>query len=252
MPSKIHRTALVTGASRVIGAALCRRLAGAGLKVWAVARSASPLAALAEECPGLTPIVADVRDTDRIWAALGDVELDVLVNNAGMVSSVKPLEQQTAAEIAETIAVDLTAPLLLMHRALPPMIARRRGHVVNITSTAGHHVFAGTTAYAAAKAGLSRACDVARFDLVGSNVRITEIAPGRVETDIYLGAFGEDRERLRDALYARVRSLRPDDVAEAVIGVLATPDRVDVARLEITPTDQAPGGHRTAETTDAD
>jgi 3-hydroxy acid dehydrogenase/malonic semialdehyde reductase len=237
-----YRTALVTGASRGIGAAVSRRLAVLGLTVHAVARDREGLADLAASC-GTKPIVADIRDTDAIMAALDGAEIDVLVNNAGAVTSVRPLFEQTVEEIAETIAVNLTAPLQLMRALLPGMVARQQGHVVNVTSTAAHHVFAGTSAYGGAKAGLSQASAVLRYDLAGSKVRITEVAPGRVETDIYLRSFGGDRARLGQTLYTGVRAMQPEDVAEAIAGILLLPDHVDVTVVEIAPTDQAPGGH---------
>ncbi|MDQ0467921.1 SDR family oxidoreductase [Labrys wisconsinensis] len=242
MPATPYRTALVTGASRGIGAALCRRLAGLGLTVHALARSREGLEALAADA-AIRPLVADVTDIAAVEAALAGAEIDVLVNNAGAVASVRPLYEQTAQEIAETVAVNLTAPLQLMRLLVPGMVARRRGHVVNITTTAARHVFAGTSAYGGAKAGLAQAGRVLRYDLAGSNVRLTEVAPGRVETEIYLRAFGGDRGRLQGTLYSDVRALQPEDVAEAVAAVLTLPEHVDVAEIEVSPTDQATGGH---------
>jgi NADP-dependent 3-hydroxy acid dehydrogenase YdfG len=212
------------------------------MTVYGVARDADALARLSADC-GIIPVVADVRDTARIAEALSGAAIDVLVNNAGMVSSVRPLDQQDSDEISETIAVNLIAPLHLMHLLVPGMMARGHGHIVNITSTAAHHVFTGTAAYGAAKAGLSHAGSVMRYDLAGSGVRLTEIAPGRVETDIYLKAFGGEQDRLKQTLYTGVRALTPIDVADAVVLALSLPEHVDVSIMELTPTDQAPGGH---------
>lgn len=237
-----YRTALVTGASRGIGAAICARLTGLGLTVYGVARSHEALAGVVGEF-GVIPVVADVRDTDAVVSGLGGAEIDVLVNNAGMVATVKPLYEQSAEEIAETIAVNLTAPMLLMRALLSGMVTRRCGHVVNITTTAARGVLAGTSAYGGAKAGLAHACRSLRYDLAGSNVRITDLAPGRVETEIYLRAFGGDRERLNESMYGHVRALQPQDIAETIAAVLALPQHVDVTEIEISPTDQAVGGH---------
>jgi len=237
-----YRTALVTGASRGIGAAICSRLTGMGLTVYGVARSREALADVVDEL-GVVPVVADVRDTDAILAGLAEAEIDVLINNAGMVATVKPLYEQSAQEIAETIAVNLTAPMLLMRALLSGMVARRRGHVVNITTTAARGVLAGTSAYGGAKAGLAHACRSLRYDLAGSNVRVTDLAPGRVETEIYLRAFGGDRERLNETMYGHVRALQPQDIAETIAAVLSLPQHVDVTEIEISPTDQAVGGH---------
>lgn len=237
-----HSTALVTGASRGIGAAICRRLTGLGLTVYGLGRDAAALGRLAQDC-GVVPITADVRDTAALEKMLAGIAIDVLVNNAGLVTSVEPLHQQSAQDIADMVTVNLTAPLLLMRLLLPRMIGRQLGHIVNITSTAGHNVFAGTAAYGGSKAGLSQAGRVMRYDLAGSRVRLTEIAPGRVETDVYLQAFRGDRDRLRDAMYTKVRAIQPDDIAKAVEAAIRMPLHVDVSMMEIVPTDQATGGH---------
>ncbi len=244
MPSLPYRTALVTGASRGIGAAICRRLVEEGLTVHALARNGQALDALAEASGGrLVPLVADVRDPESIAAALAGVDVDVLVNNAGGLATVKPLHLQTAAETAETITLNLTAPLQLIRMLLPGMIARKRGHIFNLTSTAAHNVFAGTTAYGAAKAGLSQAGRVLRYDLAGSNVRLTELIPGRVQTEFYLQAFEGDQQALTRKMYSEQRALQPDDIAQALIGALLMPAHADLAQIEISPTDQAAGGH---------
>lgn len=236
-----YRTALVTGASRGIGAAICRQLAALGLEVHAVARDPAAL----EELSRATGAIAhrcDVTDHAAIVAALNGVEIDILVNNAGLVAAVAPLHALTPETLDQMINVNLRAPLHLMRGFLPGMIARRRGHVINIGSTSGSSVFPGTAVYAGAKAGLTAANRVTRYDLAGTGVRLTEISPGRVETDIYLEAFGGDRTGLQERLYRSVRALKPDDVAAAVVHAVMMPEHVDVTFLEIVPTEQASGG----------
>jgi NADP-dependent 3-hydroxy acid dehydrogenase YdfG len=237
-----YRTALVTGASRGIGAAIARRLRALGLAVHAAGRDAVRLDALCGET-GCIALVADVTDTAAVLRLVQDIAIDVLVNNAGAVPAVAPLHRQSATDVDVAIDVNLRAPLHLMRALLPGMVARGRGHVVNIGSTAGAAVFAGMGPYAAAKAGLSMAGRVARYDLAGSGVRLTEIVPGRVQTEVYRDAYGGDTERLHASLYARHRAVQPEDVAEAVAMALCLPERADVSVLELVPTDQAAGGH---------
>jgi len=237
-----YRTALVTGASRGIGAEIARSLAAEGMQVLALARSADALADLAS-LPGIRPVVADVTDIGAVAAALAGHEVDVLVNNAGAVGSVAPLHHQTLAETAQVIALNLTAPLQLMQLLLPGMEARGRGHVISLTSAVAQAVFPGTATYAASKAALAMAHQVLRHDLAGRNIRFTEIVPGRVETAFYLSAFGQDAEKLRDTLYARQRALHPQDVAQAILSALTMADRACLSRIELMPTDQAVGGH---------
>jgi NADP-dependent 3-hydroxy acid dehydrogenase YdfG len=237
-----YRSALVTGGSKGIGAAICRMLREHGLTVYAAARSRDALEELARSI-GIMPLVADVRDTAALCAGLDGAEIDILVNNAGGLATVRPLHLQTAGEIRDTIDLNLTAPLELIQALLPGMIARKRGHIFNITSTAGHAVFPGTVSYGAAKAGLAHASSVLRYDLAGSNVRITEVIPGRVETEFYLQAFGGDRKGLKQKMYTEQRALTPDDVASAIAAALSMPQHADLARISVEPTDQAPGGH---------
>lgn len=240
-----YRTALVTGASRGIGAAICQRLAELGLQVHAVARDADSLRAMCRQT-GAVAHVGDVTDQARMAEIIDAVDIDVLINNAGYVAAVAPLEKIDADAIDRMIDVNLRAPLHLMRLVLPGMIARGRGHIVNLGSTAGSHVLAGTAPYAAAKAGMSAASRVARYDLAGANIRITEISPGRVQTDIYLEAFDGDRGKL-SGLYDHVRAVQPADIAQAVAAAITMPEQVDVSFLEIMPTDQAPGGHAFAQ-----
>ncbi len=239
-----YRNALVTGGSKGIGAAICAALVAKGLTVYAVGRDQPALERLAEHLgPSLKSIAADVRDHDAIAASLGRTEIDILVNNAGGLSTVKPLHQQTAEETEEVVALNLTAPLQLMRLLLPGMIARRRGHIFNLTSTAASGVFPGTTTYGAAKAGLSQAGRILRYDLAGTGVRLTEIAPGRVETEFYLKAFDGDGEQLREKMYTHQRPLRPDDIAAVLISALQLPSHADIAEIILSPSEQAAGGH---------
>ncbi|TNM61611.1 SDR family oxidoreductase [Aliirhizobium smilacinae] len=239
-----YRCALVTGASKGIGAAIASALVAEGLVVYALGRNEAPLSELASRLgERLKPVAADVRDHSRIAEKLAGVEIDVLVNNAGGISTVRPLHQQTAEETEEVVALNLTAPLQLIRMMLPGMIARQKGHIFNLTSTAASGAFPGTTGYGAAKAGLSQAGRILRYDLAGTGVRLTEIAPGRVETQFYLQAFDGDAADLQERMYAKQRPLRPEDIAAVLVGALNLPSHVDVAELIVSPTDQAIGGH---------
>ncbi|MXN17948.1 SDR family NAD(P)-dependent oxidoreductase [Pseudooceanicola sp. GBMRC 2024] len=238
------KQALVTGASRGIGAAVARRLVAEGMVVHGAARGAEALEALARDLgPAFRPCPVDVTDPQAVLDRLNGAEIDVLVNNAGSIASVRPLHEQTPEETRATVALNLTAPLLLIQALLPGMIARGRGHVINLTSTAARATFAGTTTYAAAKAGLEQACRVLRYDLAGTGVRITDLAPGRVETAFYLESFGGDQAQLTEGMYRHERPLHPEDIAAAIWSLLSLPSHATVAEMVLSPTDQAPGGH---------
>lgn len=240
-PTLPYHTALVTGASRGIGAAICHRLATMGLQVHAVARDAQRLQALSD-ATGAVAHRVDVTDLAAVARLFETLDVDVLVNNAGLISALGSLETLSAEDIDQMIAVNLRTPLQLIRLALPGMLRRKRGHIINLGSTAGTYTFPGTAPYAATKAGMSAANRVLRHDLVGSNIRITEISPGRVHTTIYAEALADDPDKFHK-LYDDFRTVQPEDIANAVATVLAMPEAVDVSFMEVVPTDQAPGGH---------
>jgi NADP-dependent 3-hydroxy acid dehydrogenase YdfG len=241
-------SALVTGASRGVGAVLVRRLAELGLVVHAVARDAEALERLRAQT-GCTVHALDLADPAAL-ERLGALDVEVLVNNAGLIAGLGRLDRIAAADLDRMIDLNLRVPLHLARLLLPGMVARGCGHIVNVGSLVASSVFPGTAPYAAAKAGLSMAGKVLRYDLAGTGVRVTEVAPGRIETDIYVAAMGGDREQVREKLFGRHVALKPEDVAEAVVAAVTAPAHVDLSYVEIVPTDQAPGGAVYAERRD--
>ena len=233
------RTALVTGATSGIGRAIVAALRTAGLNVIATGRNPDALAALAREYGAIT-VQADICDTDAICAAAASHEIDIVINNAGILSTSGPFADTDISQIDAMIDINLKAPLRLTHQLLPPMIARRRGHVLFVGSIAGHSPYPGSCVYGASKAGIRLFCDALRCDLLGTGVRVTEIVPGRVETALYRDTLGPDRARA--ALYEGYRPVQPEDVAGLVRTVIDMPLHVDVTRMEVLPTDQASGG----------
>jgi len=232
-------TALVTGATSGIGRATVLKLRETGLEVLALGRNGAALAQLAAES-GATPIEADVRDTAAIAAQLGDRPVDILINNAGILSTRARFDEIDPAEIDAMIDVNLKAPMHLTRALLPGMVARKRGHLIFLGSSGGHAPYPSMAAYGPSKAGLSLFCDNLRCDLLGTGIRVSEIVPGRVQTDLYRTALGA--EAAKATLYDGYRSILPENIASLIATVIALPDFVDVSRLEVFPTDQATGG----------
>lgn len=233
------RNALVTGASSGIGRAIAKRLIADGLHVHAVGRDADALDSLAAE-GNVTPIPLDLRDPSLLMDVFERTEIDVVVNNAGLLPAVAKFDQCSPDDIDSMIDINLRAPLRLARMALAGMVQRGRGHLFFIGSSAGRFPHPNTAVYGATKAAISMFCDSLRCDLLGSRVRVTEIAPGRVQTSLYRTALGE--QGAKDKLYDAYRSIQPDDIAELISVALRLPESVDVSRLEVFPTDQAPGG----------
>ena len=183
MPFSDYRTALVTGASSGIGAAVVERFRREGLEVHAVARSREPLDRLADQT-GCIPHVMDVSNRAEVSRLTEAVQFDILVNNAGVDRPKKFLESDPE-DIDLLIDVNTRAVLHLCRLIVPGMVARDRGHVINITSIAGAYNFGGNSIYHATKAAVSMLSRQLRIDAFGRRVRVTEICPGRVETDIF-------------------------------------------------------------------
>ncbi|UPA26959.1 SDR family oxidoreductase [Shinella oryzae] len=237
--SDAYRVAVVTGATSGIGKAIVPMLRARGLTVYAVGRNEAQLAALAA-ATGAVPIQADVRDTAQIAEALNGVDVDILVNNAGILSTRAAFQEIDPAEIDAMIDVNLKAPLHLTRIMLPDMVARRRGHLIYIGSSGGQAPYPGMGAYGASKAGLSLFCDNLRCDLLGTSVRVSEIVPGRVQTDLYRTSIADNQAQAQ--LYDGYRPIQPEHIARIVNDVIDLPVYVDVARVEVFPTDQATGG----------
>lgn len=237
--SDAYRVAVVTGATSGIGKAIVPMLRARGLTVYAVGRNEAQLAALAA-ATGAIPIQGDVRDTAQIAEALNGVEVDILVNNAGILSTRAAFQEIDPAEIDAMIDVNLKAPLHLTRIMLPGMVARRRGHLIYIGSSGGQAPYPSMGAYGASKAGLSLFCDNLRCDLLGTSVRVSEIVPGRVQTDLYRTSIADNQAKA--LLYDGYRPIQPEHIARIVNDVIDLPVYVDVARVEVFPTDQATGG----------
>lgn len=234
------KTALVTGASSGIGWAVAARLSAAGAAVHAAARRGDRLSALQAEC-GAIPHVLDMTDTAAIERLGAEIQPDLLINNAGLGAGIAGLASATAAEIEQTVAVNVAGLMHCLRVFLPGMIARKTGHVVNIGSVAGLHPVA-SALYGGTKGAVRMLTQNLRNEMRGTGVRVTEICPGRVATEFYDAALA-DQPALRDrAKDTGIRELQPSDVGEAVLYAVAAPRHVNVSTIELQPLEQSYGG----------
>ena len=181
----LYETALVTGAGRGIGAETVRRFSEMGMQVHAVARSKDELDTLATET-GCIPHAVDITDAQAVESALKDIPVDVLVNNAGAAGPDGPIHETDPAILRRILDVNVEAVATLLRVVLPGMRERDRGHIVNVTSIAALHPLPGQIAYSASKMALRAMTQNLRIELFGKRVRVTEIAPARVEGVITL------------------------------------------------------------------
>ena len=233
-------TAVVTGASSGIGAATARRLVREGYDVVAGARRTDRLAALHDELgAALRPLPLDVTSADSVAAFAAEIpEATVLVNNAGGALGMDPVAEASPEDWQAMYEVNVVGVLRVTQALLPVLVASGRGHVVVMGSTAGRIVYEGGGGYTAAKHAANAVTKTLRLELLGKPVRVSEVAPGMVETEFSLVRFGGDEEKAR-RVYEGTNPLSAEDVAEAIAFVVTRPPHVDIDYLSIKPTDQA-------------
>lgn len=234
-----HRgLAVVTGASAGVGAAVARRLHRSGHPLLLLARREEPMAALGLERVELAAV--DIRDTDAVSDALevatarfGPVE--TLVHNAG-VMPLGGFPDQSLGEWRATIEVNLLAVVGLTQLVLPSMYQRQRGTVLVISSLAARQVFENHAAYCASKAAVHSMCDALRLEAAPQGVRVIEVAPGMIKTNL---VNSTSSEHLRSEYLAnRTHVLEPEDVADVVGWAAELPAHVSVRELHVSHTQQ--------------
>jgi 3-hydroxy acid dehydrogenase/malonic semialdehyde reductase len=239
-------TALVTGATSGIGLACAERLLREGARVVAVGRRADRLAALATRLgPRLHPLPLDVTDRAAVEAALTSLPgafgaFDVLVNSAGMALGLEPVHRTSLEDWDRMIETNCRALVTLCRLILPGMVARGRGHLVNIGSVAGSYPYPGGNVYGATKAFVRQFSLAIRSDLLGTPVRVTNVEPGMVDTEFSLVRFAGDQARA-GTVYAGMKPLSGEDVADVVAWCVTRPPHVNVNTIEVMPVQQAFG-----------
>lgn len=236
-------TALVTGGSGGIGSALVRMLAGAGVHTIALSNDREKLALL-DGLDNVETVFMDVRDADGLKEAFSKRQIDILVNAAGVLGVTGTLYSVPQGSAQHIIDVNVVGIHNCLSAVVPGMVERNRGHVVNVGSLAGPYPSSGQPIYSASKAAVHNMSFNLRMELFGTDVRVTEIRPGRVRTGMHAEMFGGDHARANELLYDPFECLRPEDIAEAIRYVLSTPSHVCVSQIEVVPTHHVVGGAR--------
>lgn len=238
------RTALVTGATSGIGLACAEALVGAGARVVAAGRRADRLEALAARLgPALHPLPLDVRDKAAVERALAALPapfaaIDLLVNSAGLALGLEPAQRASLDDWERMIDTNCRALVHLTRLLLPGMVARDRGHVVNVGSVAGNWPYPGGNVYGATKAFVRQFSLNLRADLLGTGVRVTNVEPGMVETEFSVVRFHGDAARA-GKVYEGMRPLSAADIADTVLWCVTRPPHVNVNTIEVMPVQQA-------------
>jgi NADP-dependent 3-hydroxy acid dehydrogenase YdfG len=233
-----RRVALITGASSGIGATSVRALAAAGFEVVGAARRLERVEEVVREVGGRA-LRLDVTDPDSV-AELTDSlpDLSVLVNNAGGALGLEPVAEADEQNWREMYEANVMGVMRVTKALLPALERSGNGHIVVIGSVAGVEVYPGGGGYTAAKHAAHAVTKTLRLELLGKPIRVSEVAPGMVETEFSLVRFEGDRAKA-DTVYEGVTPLTGEDVADAIAYVVTRPPHVDIDYVSIKPTDQA-------------
>lgn len=235
------KTAVVTGASSGIGAATARALASAGFQVFLGARRQERLKEVADSIGAAAiPLPLDVTDEASVGAFAGRLpeSLHLLVNNAGGAVGVERIEAAIDDKWRWMWETNVLGTLRMTRALLPRLRASGDGHVINIGSIAGFETYIGGAGYTGAKHAERALTRTLRLELLGEPIRVTDIAPGLVETEFSLVRFAGDAERAR-AVYRGMEPLVAEDIADCIVWTATRPSRVNIDEIVVRPRDQA-------------
>jgi 3-hydroxy acid dehydrogenase/malonic semialdehyde reductase len=246
----LYKSALITGASSGIGLEVAKKFAQRGLALVLLARRKDKLEELAAELSPQTRchvIACDINDTATVQREIAALpaafsEIDILVNNAGLSLGLDPVHETSWNDWREMIDTNCKALALMTNLLAPGMVARNRGHIVNLGSVAGSFGYRGGNVYGATKAFVEHLSRGLKADLLGTAVRVTNIEPGMTtDSDFSLVRFHGDAQKARD-VYQGTEPMTAEDVAVAVDWAVTQPAHVNITRIEMMPVTQAPGG----------
>ena len=244
----MNRTVFITGASSGFGAACARLFAAQGDRLILAARREEPLLALRDELAEKTavhPLILDVRQRKALQEAVEGLPtefpaVDILINNAGLALGLEPAQEATLDDWETMDDTNIKGVLYCTRFILPGMVARNRGHIVTIGSTAGSWPYPGGNVYGGTKAFVEQFSLNLRADLLGTQVRVTCLAPGMAETEFSMVRFKGDAAKAAD-VYAGTAPLTAEDVAGIVTWVTGLPPHVNVNTLEVMSVNQSWG-----------
>jgi NADP-dependent 3-hydroxy acid dehydrogenase YdfG len=232
--------ALITGASSGIGMATAKAFAAAGINLIICGRREDKLEALQQELSGLVKVytlVFDVRNSKDVLTAIDGLPtewkaVDILVNSAGNAHGLSPVQEGDIADWDMMIDANVQGLLYVSKAVMPGMVERQSGHIVNISSVAGKYTYANGAVYCASKKAVEAISEGMRLDLTQHGIRVTNIAPGAVETDFSVVRFKGDKERAAK-VYEGFTPLTPEDIADTILYAVKAPKHVTIADVTI-------------------
>ena len=244
----IPNTAFITGATGDFGHAFAKRFAQVGSKLILHGRSEEKLKRLVSELPDNTQthcLTCDMGDIDSILTQIRDIpdafkNIDLLINNAGLALGASTADESDLDDWLQMISINNAALVSVSHEVIKTMVQNKRGHIINIGSTAGNYPYPGGHVYCASKAFVKQFSLALRGDLYDKNIRVTNIEPGAVETQFSLVRYKGDQDKA-NAVYASTEPLTAEDVAESIFWAATMPEHCNINRIELMATRQAPG-----------
>ncbi len=238
---------LITGATSGIGEATSYRLAGLGCDLVLTGRREQRLREIQEKLSSKVKVetfafdIQNRKECEQVLKKISPENIDVLINNAGLAKGVEPLPLANADDWEQMLDTNVLGLLSMTRGIVPEMVKKKRGDIINLGSVAGRWSYPGGAVYCATKAAVRAITECLRMDLIGSGVRVTNIAPGMVDTefsDVRLGS----REAARK-VYEGMTPLSSRDIADAIVWCLERPKHVNVQEMILFPTDQAGVGY---------
>lgn len=250
MTSLKNKIVFITGASSGIGASCANAFAREGCKLILCARRKERLEDLAKKLEEqyqteIKIFTLDVRDKQQVKNVYDELpsdwkNIDILINNAGLARELDKLQEGNPDDWDRMIDTNIKGLLYVTHVILPNMIKRNQGHIINIGSISGYDVYAGATVYCATKFAVKGLTKTLQQDLLGTQIRVSEIDPGVVKTEFSTVRFNDNKEKF-DKVYKGMTPLSGDDVAQSVLFCASQPQHVNIAQIIVLPTDQRSG-----------
>lgn len=245
----IPKTAIITGATSGFGYETALMLDALGCRLILTGRREERLNQLQDKLQhDAHLLVQDIRDTAKVTHDFAAENLpqpfkdiDLLINNAGLALGTEPFNDKDVQDSLAMVETNINGVLNITHAVLPGMVARKKGHIINIGSIAGNYAYPGGNTYGASKAFINHFSRNLRSDLKGKNIRVSNIEPGAIETEFSTIRFKGDQEKA-DKVYQGYRHMVGKDIAQAIIWIATQPEHINIGHIEITPTDQSLSG----------
>ena len=238
MINKIYKSVIITGAADGIGLETLKRLLKEKVTIYALDKNISKLKKIQKKS-NFKIIELDLKNTDKIYEVLSKLKVDVLIANAGIGRGAEGVLKASRSDIEISTKINLESYLHLLKTILPGMIKRRKGHVVIMGSLAGLYPQM-SSVYGGQKGALHRIAQSLRVELSGSRIKVTEICPGRTKTNFGNVAF-DDKKKAKKFM-SGFTLLEPRDIVDAIMFSLSTRWRSNISLIEISGTEQTPGG----------